>query len=133
MKSYVLKGNISTYKRVKIVRTPTETRSFSFGLIFLGKDLKPDEFGVHTLRHEYGHIVQLKKLGVVDYTYYVVIPSLIGAATSEQGKLTVDYYSLPWEFEADIYGQVRGRGGYDAEVLEWYTIYEEFVDMFTFP
>ena len=127
----VLEGKTSLYKGIKIVRTPTETQSFSFGIIFLGKDLKADAFGVYTLRHEYGHTIQLEKLGVVDYTRWVVIPSLTGAAISNSGSLNVDYYSLPWEFEADVYGHVRGRGGYEPEVLEWYNMYKAIVKAFT--
>ena len=123
----VLEGRSSYYEGIKVVRIDNDLGSFSFGVIHLNSKELANEHGVQTLRHEYGHTVQLKEYGVIGYTLFVAVPSVIGCAMDRHGKLDVDYYSLPWEFEAEMYGKVQGRGTYENETLLWYILYKTAV------
>jgi RHS repeat-associated protein len=78
----------------------------SFGIIVLDDDYKYNNTGINTLKHEYGHRLHMEDIGVVNYTFTTAIPSLIGAALSNAEIINVDYYSLPWEYVADRYGNV---------------------------
>ncbi len=42
-----------------------------------------------------------------------------------------NYFSLPWEYEADLYGNVRGGAGRRYDVLEHYFAYSYIVYMLT--
>lgn len=55
------------------------------------------------VRHEYGHFLQYQKIGVVKYTIGVGVPSLI---CFWSGVDYGTYYSLPWEYGAELYGGV---------------------------
>lgn len=71
-------------------------RSGSFGrFIGLHKNDKCDE---EVLKHEHGHYVQYKMLGLVRYLFAIAIPSLLHNPR--------DYYSQLWEVTADIFGGV---------------------------
>ena len=87
--------------------------------------------GPCAMRHEYGHTVQKEKLGTVGYTAFVAVPSITCASLFHLGKLNVHYYSLPWEFQAELYGNVPVRGGYENEVLIWYYTYQLMVRVIT--
>ena len=126
----VLEGKTNSYKGVPIIRVNTENASFSFGVIFFSNNAKPNLKGVRWLRHEYGHTVQLNKLGVVQYFCYVVLPSVV-CFNSKEHMPNVSYYSLPWEFEADLYGNVPTREDYSADVFDWYYIYSTLVKFMT--
>ena len=90
---------ISAYKETIVIRTNTD-RSASLGVIMLSKDITPDNL-VSTIRHEYGHTVQLKQLGLVNYALCIAIPSI--QVWDDQ----IDYYDQPWEITADLFGGVE--------------------------
>ena len=75
----------------------------SFGIVFFGEGIDDPNL----VRHEYGHTVQLKKIGLADYIRQVAIPSLCGYLLNETSLLPPGlYYNLPWEYTADVYGGV---------------------------
>ena len=97
------------YKGKLVIKLPIGKNAASFGIIILGSELNATNGGINTLLHEYGHTVQFDKMGRVDYTRYIAIPSLIGNLIDRAGMLPGDYYSYPWEYQADQYGGVTGR------------------------
>ena len=115
----VLEGKTNLYKGVVVERIENNMGSFSLGKIYLNTKEMADMDGIQTLRHEYGHVVQLEKLGAVDYLIFVGLPSLVGATLYQLKWLTVDYFSLPWEFEAEIYGEVPDRENYEPNTVIW--------------
>ena len=92
----------SNYKGSLVIKTPFDA-SFSFGVIGLSKSQQNSD----TLKHEYGHTVQLKNKGVVDYTMDVAIPSVTIKILRRNDKLPYSYYGAPWEAEADMFGGVN--------------------------
>ena len=93
---------VSIYKGKLVVKVPGSS-SFSFGIIFMGREGNED-----LLKHEYGHTLQLEELGLIDYCRYVVAPSVMGFLGSKLGILPWEnYYSYPWEYQADQYGEVK--------------------------
>ncbi|MBO5891657.1 MAG: RHS repeat-associated core domain-containing protein [Oscillospiraceae bacterium] len=90
---------VAFYKGVLVVKTQYDA-SYSFGFIGISH-LQLDS---DTLKHEYGHTVQLKNMGVGKYIVDVVIPSITINLLERQGKLPYDYYSYPWEAEANALG-----------------------------
>ena len=89
----------SCYKGGVVVKLPFDT-SFSFGII----GLSTQQQDLDTLKHEYGHSVQMDNMGVVKYITNVAIPSVTINILDRQGKLPYDYYSYPWEAEANKLG-----------------------------
>ena len=89
----------SCYKGAFVLKTSLDT-SFSYGIIGLSR-LQQD---VNTLRHEYGHVMQLQRDGVIGYTFGVMIPSMTINVLDRYNKLPYDYYSYPFEAEANILG-----------------------------
>ena len=89
----------SNYKGAFVLKTSFDT-SFSFGIIGLCTQQQDS----NTLKHEYGHTVQMQNLGVGRYITNVAIPSVIINLLDRQGKLPYDYYSYPWEAEANELG-----------------------------
>jgi hypothetical protein len=74
-----------------------------FGIMFInGDDAKLDR-GINTIKHEYGHIIQERIYGEYYYIKYIAIRSL------QNRNPKRDYYSLPWEHGADVYGGVQGE------------------------
>ena len=65
---------LSFYKGIPVFTIEGE-RSGSFGAIFLTKKAKGAVDGTDTLRHEYGHTIQLAKLGVLKFSVCVGLPS----------------------------------------------------------
>ena len=114
----VLNSNyFSSYKGSVFIKLPIGKNAFSFGFIFLGR--KNDNS--LTVRHEYGHYLQLKELGLYKYIKYIAIPSLKGYWG---GVGYYEYYSQPWEYGADLYGEVnRIDYPYSNDVLEKYNNY----------
>ena len=84
------------YNGVVVVKTGFDT-SFSYG--FIG--LSANQQNVDTLKHEYGHAKQFQDKGVLKFTGEVAIPSLLINILSRQDKLPYDYYSYPFEAEAN--------------------------------
>ena len=98
-----IQSPIGVYNGVLVVYVPGSS-SFSFGIIIMGK-----EGGDNLLRHEYGHTIQLKNLGVKNYYKYVVKPSVARYRKTQKGINTEiynwdTYYSTPWEYQADQLG-----------------------------
>ncbi len=89
----------SNYKGALVVKTSLDT-SFSFGIIGLSAQQQDSE----SLKHEYGHTVQMENMGVVKYVTDVAIPSITINVLARQEKLPYDYYSYPWEAEANRLG-----------------------------
>jgi len=104
-----LEGGIISSYRNKLVLRPEfmKNAGFSSGFILIGSDISSNLAGVELLRHEYGHTRQYENMGILPYTAFVVIPSVTCFALNNTGKLEYDYYSLPWEYGADLYGGVR--------------------------
>jgi len=97
----VFKSNyFSNYKGALVVKTPFDA-SFSFG--FIG--LSTQQQNTNTLKHEYGHTVQMENMGVGSYIVDVAVPSVAINILDRQGKLPYDYYSYPWEAEANKLGE----------------------------
>ena len=80
------------------------SNAFTFGMIFMGNDVDSRIDAIDTLRHEYGHAVHFKQIGVFSYTAFVAIPSMIGYWTDVP---TEKYYSQPYEYIADVLGGVN--------------------------
>ncbi|WMJ23167.1 hypothetical protein RBG61_00485 [Paludicola sp. MB14-C6] len=106
----VLNANyISMYKGQTVIRADLNfngNRSGSFGIMILDKKEGSVEFGgteegARTVKHEYGHFVQLQYLGTLKYIKKIAIPSVSSKATHDE------YYSQPWERSADIFGGVQ--------------------------
>lgn len=57
-----------------------------------------------TYKYEYGHKLQMDNIGVLSYIFDVAIPSLTINSLQRLGKLPYDYYSYPWEKEANTLG-----------------------------
>ena len=100
---------IAFYKGKMVIKLPVGTDAASFGIIFMGNEIAADEAGIRTVRHEYGHTKQFDELGIIQFTTKVAIPSVQGYYLDKQGKMPYDYYSAPWEYQADQYGGVTGR------------------------
>ena len=85
------------YKGQLVIREDwafTNGRSGSFIIMFLNSN----ETDVNTVRHKWGHFVQLLQLGIVEYTFSILLPSVLSDPYNKH------YYSNPWEITADIYG-----------------------------
>ena len=98
----VIKSNyFSSYKRHLVLRTNMK-RSGSYGILFISRKINKYKSPEDVVRHEYGHALQLKKMGIIRYTLFIGIPSLLNIG---EGR----YYDKPWEITADILGEVRSR------------------------
>ena len=113
----------SYYKGVRFLKVPFRMNACSFGMIFWGKrepcsGCEAEE----TLRHEYGHYLQYKKLGFFKYVRFVAAPSLKGYFG---GVPYNSYYSQPWEYEADVLGNVmRQNYSYELDAEQKYNEYK---------
>ena len=83
--------------------------SFSIGgIIFL-----EGTASANTVLHEYGHIQQEEEMGFGNYFVQVAIPSVSYNILSQKySKLRKHYYSMPWEYDADIRGGACRSTGY---------------------
>ena len=95
----------SAYKRVFVLKAPIGYSGASYGIILVGNKVKD----VKLVKHEYGHYLQLKQNGILRYTKEVAIPSVRANIKYRKGKLGGNYYSLPWEAEADRLGGVQRK------------------------
>ena len=95
------KYGVAFYKGVLVIKTPFDA-SFSYGFIGISKE----QLDSATLKHEYGHAVQKKSMWWGKYIVNVVIPSITINLLDRQEKLPYDYYSYPWEAEANVLGNV---------------------------
>ena len=102
----VLKANyFSSYIGEFVLNLPIGNNAFSFGIIFMGTGV-PDTY-YNTVKHEYGHTVQYKNIGFWNYLTNIVIPSVTGYILENRNDLPYDYYTAPWEAEADHHGKVN--------------------------
>ena len=98
----VIKSNyFSAYKRHFVLRT-NMMRSGSYGILFISRKINNYKTPEDVVRHEYGHAMQLKKMGIIRYTLFIGIPSLLNIGDGR-------YYDKPWEVTADILGEVHSR------------------------
>lgn len=92
------------YKGVPVIKVSgLGGKSASFYMIFLNKaDNSPE-----TVKHEYGHRVQLDQMGFTNYLKYVAVPSVIHSEVYSRGQYYkyYSYYSMPFEYDADIKGK----------------------------
>jgi len=96
---------VSFYKGQFVIRSDfsiTNGRSFSFGIMFLDISVTNTPYGRDSVKHEWGHFVQLYYLGIPKFILFFGIPSML---TSGYDKY---YYSYPWERSADLLGGVSG-------------------------
>ena len=117
--------HFSSYMGVPVIKLPMGDSGMSLGVIFLGKDVKSREL----LLHEYGHRLQLKNMGYFRYLFKIFIPSLTANILWRKGKLPYDYYSSPWEAEADALGGVV-RTKNNAPWKECDTSYRSLLKLF---
>ena len=91
---------LSAYKKKLVVKTPRFVkRSASFGMLFISNNERAGtDHGVNTVRHEYGHTRQLKRLGLPAYLAAIAMPSV------RSNPDNPNYYSHPWEVTADTEG-----------------------------
>jgi hypothetical protein len=90
------------YKGVPVFRT-NGNRSGSFGVLFITRETNERAHPEDMVRHEYGHVVQLKQLGVVKYAVGIMIPSWL------EWDPNPNYYARRCEITADIFGGVESR------------------------
>jgi hypothetical protein len=92
----------SMYKGSLVIRhsIPNTTSCGIFRIIFLNKsEISKKQESIETVKHEYGHNVQEGFLGTGVYIMDIAVPSLLSANVPYN-----DYYSLPWERSADMFG-----------------------------
>ena len=116
----------SNYKGSLVIKTPFDS-SFSFGII----GLSTQQQNSNTLKHEYGHTVQLDNMGFWEYLEKVAIPSVTINILSRQGKLPYDYYTYPWEAEANALGEATfSPSGKPALPQGGYNSYRDLIQLF---
>ncbi len=91
----------SAYKGRFVIRTPFD-RCGSYGILFITHETNTRTNPEDYIRHEYGHTVQLQRLGFLKYTVCIGIPSLLQWGNGA-------YYSKPFEITADVFGNVQSR------------------------
>ena len=124
----VIESNwVSAYKGKVVIRHPIKgLSSMSLGVIFLNKN----ETEYNTVRHEYGHCVQLDEVGMLKYLVFVAGPSVKGYWS---GLSDSAYYSQPWEYGADMYGGVdRGEDYYEDYSFVNHLMYWDMVKKISF-
>lgn len=89
----------SNYNGTVVFKTKNDA-SFSFGIIGLSNRQQD----ANILKHEYGHTVQMKNNGPWRYFWDVAIPSVTINLLDRMDRLPYDYYSYPWEAEANRLG-----------------------------
>ena len=106
----------SFYKGESVIRhsIPGASSCQIFGVIFLNEREKFNDIGIETIRHEFGHSIQERIMGL-NYLTAIVIPSLITFNINPSESV---YYSMPWERTADWLGGVN-RGFYKRNSLGW--------------
>ena len=122
---------VAFYKGRVVVKLPIGTDAASFGIIFLGQDVAKRNDAVETVQHEYGHTKQLLRMGPLVYATCVAAPSVNCNLLDRIGWLKYDYYSFPWDYEADKYGGVN-RGNYESWADIAMNIYKTFTDILKF-
>ena len=108
------------YKGTLVIRHSSEIlTSWSLGgVIFLNRNSS----NKITLAHEYGHILREQEYGTTRYFISVFFPSaMYNFASRFSPTLSDNYYNMPWEYDADINGNVMRNGGHAAWApVVWY-------------
>jgi hypothetical protein len=104
----------SAYKGQLVIRAPFVSRSMSLGIMFLQKN----GADVDMVKHERGHLDQMRELGTLKYLVGIGIPS---ATSKVEGP---EYYDQPWEIGADRSGGIDREYSLGAVVagetyMEW--------------
>ena len=123
--------HIAFYKGKLVVKLPIGGNAASFGIIFLGDDVAQRGDAVETVKHEYGHTKQFFSMGILGYAVCVAVPSISCNLLDRMNLLQYDYYSSPWEYDADMYGGVN-RGNYESWADVVNKIYKSFVNIVMF-
>ena len=92
----------SSYKNTLVLKKGGYSGAYLF-VMWIGKKVSDENL----VLHEYGHKKQREELGFFKYLKKVFIPSFLCFKLLRKKKLPYDYYSLPWEFEADNLGGVK--------------------------
>lgn len=100
----------SSYKGRLVIRTNLK-RSGSYGILFISRKLNKYKYPEDIIRHEYGHYLQMKRIGIIKYTLFIGIPSLLNLGKG-------NYYEKPWEITADIMGGVSSRKHIDCNIVK---------------
>lgn len=100
----------SMYRGHPVLRVPGR-RSASLWALFITYETNRRRYPEDIVRHEYGHTVQLNKLGFFRFGLCIGIPSRFMLGTKS-------YYDKPWEVMADIYGGVQSRQHDEKTVAE---------------
>ena len=105
--------HVSAYKgRLVIKKAGAGRRSFSLWALFISPELAAgDQNAIDTVKHEYGHTEQLKRLGLPAYLKAIGYPSM---KSDMPGSA---YYSLPWEVTADMLGGVEREHAEGSEEI----------------
>ena len=122
----VLDANwFSSYKGVPVLKFPKGNNGCSVGIIIVG-----DTVDTETIKHEYGHRLQLDQMGTWNYIKKVAIPSATIFALSQLVTLDYDYYGAPFEAEADALGGVNRTYNNTPWPDGFYNSYWDLVGMF---
>ncbi len=116
----------SCYKGVFVIKTPFDA-SFSFGII----GLSSRQQNLNTLNHELGHTIQLENMGVGSYIIDVSVPSVTINLLDRMDKLPYDYYTYPWEAEANqLGGSFLSQSNKPSLPPNGYTSYFDLIRLF---
>ena len=117
-------NGIAFYKGTPYVKTPLLGNSaFSFGMVFIGEAGAKDP---NLVKHEYGHVRHMRKIGTTNYLYKVVIPSVVCYWVNINND-EYNYYSAPFEYIADVLGDVDSSSReYLPNTSFWGGIYFHF-------
>ena len=124
----VIESNwVSAYKgRVVIRHSLKGLSSMSLGVIFLNQS----DVDTNTVKHEYGHCLQLDEVGMLKYLVFVAAPSVKGYWSGLDNSA---FYSQPWEYGADMYGGVdRGEDYYEDYSFVNHLMYWNMVKKISF-
>lgn len=102
---------LSFYKGSTVVRQDIIGTCSIFGTIWAEKGISGED-----LNHEFGHSVQERILRE-KYIFTIAVPSVTNYFYGS--KTDKDYYSLPWERTADLFGGVNRGCGYKQYSIEW--------------
>ncbi len=117
------------YKGALVVKVPFMNKNaFSLGIIFLGSNVKLRTDAEDVLKHEWGHYVQFRERGPINYITTVGIPSVFCFLLDTNKKLPYTYYSSPFEYEANCIANVS-RDDYEAWTKPVYDIYKAYVSL----
>ncbi len=121
---------LEPYNGVSVIEVPfLNDKAMSIGVIFIGDEVSSDK---RLIRHEFGHIIQLREIGLMKYLNFIAVPSVTYMALNELGFSSYgSYYDTKWECLADMLGGVRRNHAPGAEIKA--TEYWLFVISYEYP